>query len=79
MKITKTSNSRINTTDFSNLPFGRVFSDHMHICNYTAGKLSEPEIEPYGPINVLPGTQVLHYGQSVFEGMKAFKKRMMRS
>ena len=73
MKITKTSNSRIDTTDFSNLPFGRVFSDHMLICNYKDGKWSEPKIEPYGPINMLPGTQVLHYGQSVFEGMKAFK------
>ena len=73
MKITKTSNSRINTTDFSSLPFGRIFSDHMLICHYKDGKWSEPQIKPYGPINMFPGTQVLHYGQSVFEGMKAFK------
>jgi len=73
MKITKTSISRLNSTDFSNLPFGTVFSDHMLVCNYKNGKWSEAEILPYGPIAMAPGAQVLHYGQSVFEGMKAFK------
>ena len=73
MNITRTSNPRIATTDFSDLPFGRVFSDHMFICHYKDGKWSAPRIEPYGPINMYPGTQVLHYGQSIFEGMKAFK------
>ena len=73
MKITKTSNSRIRTTDFSKLSFGRIFSDHMFICHYKDCSWLEPKIEPYGPIKMFPGTQVLHYGQSVFEGMKAFK------
>ena len=73
MKITKTSNSRISTTDFSKLSFGRIFSDHMLICHYKDGSWLAPKIEPYGPIKMFPGTQVLHYGQSVFEGMKAFK------
>ena len=73
MKITKTSISRLNTTDFSNLPFGTVFSDHMLVCKYKDGKWAEAEILPYGPIPMAPGVQVLHYGQSVFEGMKAFK------
>ncbi len=73
MKVTKTSISKLNATDFSNLPFGTVFSDHMLICNYKDGKWNEPEILPYGPIPMPPGAQVLHYGQSVFEGMKAFK------
>ena len=73
MKISKTSNSRIQTTDFTNLKFGTVFSDHMLICKYTDGKWGTSEILPYGPIPVNPGMQVLHYGQAVFEGMKAFK------
>ncbi len=73
MKITKTSNSRLQTTDFSNLPFGTVFSDHMLVCNYKNGKWGEAEIMPYGPLAMAPGSQVLHYGQAVFEGMKAFK------
>jgi len=73
MKVRKTSISKLNTTDFSNLPFGTVFSDHMLICNYKDGKWGEAKILPYGPIPMPPGAQVLHYGQSVFEGMKAFK------
>ena len=73
MKISKTTNSKIHSTDFSKLPFGRIFSDHMLICHYKDGNWSTPQIQPYGPIKMFPGTQVLHYGQSVFEGMKAFK------
>ena len=73
MKITKTTNSRLKTTDFSSLPFGRVFSDHMLVCNYKKDNWQEAEILPYGPIEMNPGTQVFHYGQAVFEGMKAFK------
>ena len=73
MKITKIASSRLISTDFTDLPFGRVFSDHMLICNYKDGTWRKPEIIPYGPIDMKPGSQVLHYGQSVFEGMKAFK------
>ena len=73
MKITRIQHSRISETDFSNLPFGTVFSDHMLICHYKNNTWQKPEIKPYGEIRMNPGTQVLHYGQSVFEGMKAFK------
>ena len=73
MKITKTCISRLKSTDFSNLPFGTVFSDHMLICNFKHGKWGTAEVLPYGPISIAPGAKVLHYGQSVFEGMKAFK------
>lgn len=73
MKISKTTHSKIDSIDFNNLPFGTVFSDHMLICNYKDGKWGESEISPYGPIPVSPGMQVLHYGQAIFEGMKAFK------
>ena len=73
MKITKITHSKTDSIDFNNLPFGTVFSDHMLICNYKDGKWGESEISPYGPIPVSPGMQVLHYGQAIFEGMKAFK------
>ena len=73
MRIKRIKKSRINDIDFSNLPFGRVFSDHMVICHYKSGAWGEPEIRPYGSLSLSPGTQALHYGQSVFEGMKAFK------
>tara|TARA_B100001758_G_scaffold247581_1_gene266034 strand:- start:10681 stop:11745 length:1065 start_codon:yes stop_codon:yes gene_type:complete len=75
MRIKKASQSRLKTIDFSNLPFGTVFSDHMLVCNYKNDKWGDVNILPYGPIEMNPGTQVLHYGQSVFEGMKAFKNK----
>jgi len=73
MQIIKTNRSRLKKVNFSNLPFGTVFSDHMFICKYKDGKWVEPKIIPYGPIEMNPGAKVLHYGQSIFEGMKAFK------
>ena len=73
MKIVKTKNSRLSLIDFTNLHFGKVFSDHMLSCHYKNGAWQTPEILPYGPIPMNPASQVLHYGQSVFEGMKAFK------
>lgn len=73
MKIIRKNTSRLNTTNFSSLRFGTVFSDHMLVCNYKNGEWQAPEILPYGPIPMNPSSQVLHYGQSVFEGMKAFK------
>ena len=73
MKITPKGYSNIKNVDFNNLKFGANFSDHMLICVHKNGSWGEAEIKPYQPINMMPGTQVLHYGQSVFEGMKAFK------
>ncbi|MEE2954056.1 MAG: branched-chain amino acid aminotransferase [Bacteroidota bacterium] len=75
MKINKISSSRIDNVDFNNLLFGRNFSDHMLICHYKNNSWGEPEIKPYSSIPMMPGTQTLHYGQSVFEGMKAFKNQ----
>ena len=75
MKIKKIGKSRLNNTDFTNLPFGKIFSDHMLVCYYKEGRWLKPRIQPYAPIQMNPGTQVLHYGQSVFEGMKAFKNQ----
>ena len=73
MKISKISNSRIYSTNFTDLKFGTVFSDHMLICMYRNGEWGDLEIKPYGPLDMNPGSQILHYGQAVFEGMKAFK------
>jgi len=72
INITKAEQSRISEIDFDNLEFGRVFSDHMLEMVYRDGKWSEPEIKPYGPISFEPSIQALHYGQAVFEGMKAY-------
>ncbi len=75
MKITKITQSNIQNVDFNNLKFGATFSDHMLVCKYKDGKWGDVEIKPYGPISMFPGMQAVHYGQSVFEGMKVFKTK----
>ena len=71
--IQKVASSRINEVDFNNLTFGSTFSDHMFECDYKNGAWENPTIKPYGPLTISPGAKVFHYGQAVFEGMKAYK------
>lgn len=73
VKISKTSKTRIHECDFNNTEFGKIFSDHMFRVDYTEGKWQEPQVLPFGPISISPALSSLHYGQSIFEGMKAFK------
>ena len=71
IRVTKTNKSRLSDVDFNNIPFGRTFSDHMFVARYENGEWKNPEIVPFGPIQLHPATLALHYGQSIFEGMKA--------
>ncbi|PTX59537.1 branched-chain amino acid aminotransferase [Kordia periserrulae] len=73
IKISKVSESKIQSVDFNNLTFGKVFTDHMFVCNFVDGAWQTPEIKPYQPLTIDPSARVFHYGQAVFEGMKAFK------
>ena len=73
IKITKTQHSRLQEMDFSNLPFGRNFSDHMFSADYIDGEWTNFEILPYGEIGLSPAISALHYGQAFFEGLKAYK------
>ncbi len=73
IKVTKTNHSRLQETDFSNLPFGRTFSDHMFVADYIDGEWKNFEIVPYGEIGLSPAISALHYGQAFFEGIKAYK------
>lgn len=60
--------------DDTNLGFGTIFTDHMLNMDYSPEKgWHNPRIEPYGPMTMDPSTMVLHYGQSIFEGLKAFR------
>ena len=60
--------------DFKTLGFGKVFSDHMFLMNYTAGQgWHDPRIVPYGPFTLEPSAMVFHYAQEVFEGLKAYR------
>ncbi len=71
IKVTKTTISRLDTVDFSNIPFGKVFSDHMFTADYRDGEWSNFQIVPFGHFMIHPACMGLHYGQSIFEGMKA--------
>ncbi len=73
ISVQKTTNSRIAEVDFDNLKFGTVFTDHMFECDYKDGSWHNPTIKPYGPLTLYPSSKVFHYGQAVFEGMKAYK------
>jgi len=73
IQVSSSSESRISQVDWDNLPFGKVFSDHMLIMDYKDGEWQTPEIVPFGPISIHPATSALHYGQAIFEGMKANK------
>ena len=71
--IKKVSKSKISEIDFNNLAFGQQFSDHMFVCDYKDGKWQQPQIVPFQNINLSPAAKIFHYGQSIFEGMKAYK------
>jgi branched-chain amino acid aminotransferase len=73
IKITKTGKSNIDKCDFENIQFGTVFSDHMFMASYKDGVWGNFEILPYGDIPLAPSLSAIHYGQAIFEGMKAFK------
>ncbi len=72
-KTTLTNNSRLADIDFNNLGFGDDFCDHMFSMEYAGGKWHTHQIMPYQPITLAPGCLTLHYGQTVFEGLKAFR------
>ncbi len=73
ISIEKAPESKIDQVNFDTLTFGSVFSDHMFECDYIDGKWQNPVIRPYQPISVFPSLKVFHYGQAIFEGMKAYK------
>lgn len=75
VKITPTSASRIGEVDWDNLPFGKMFSDHMLVMDFVNGEWQQPEIMPFGNLSLHPATSAIHYGQSIFEGMKANKTK----
>lgn len=71
LKITRVANSNLPKLDFSNIPFGKVFTDHMYVADYIDGEWTNIEIVPVGELSIHPGNLAWHYGQSIFEGMKA--------
>jgi branched-chain amino acid aminotransferase len=75
INIQRVGQSRLSTVDFDHIPFGKIFADHMLVADYADGKWGEPKIVPYGDISFAPAMSALHYGQSIFEGLKAYKNQ----
>lgn len=73
LSVETSETSKINSVDFNNLDFGRVFTDHMFVCDYEDGRWQNPKVMPYQAMTFDPSARVFHYGQAVFEGMKAYK------
>ncbi|MDP4600210.1 MAG: branched-chain amino acid aminotransferase [Polaribacter sp.] len=73
IEIQRIEKSKIASVDFNNLPFGSVYSDHMLACDFKNGAWQTPIIKPFAPISLDPSSKIFHYGQSIFEGMKAYK------
>ena len=71
--IVTSKTSKIDSVDFENLAFGSVFTDHMLICDFKDGAWQKPIIKIYEPFLIDPSAKVFHYGQAIFEGMKAYK------
>lgn len=71
--IDRAETTKIDSVDFENLTFGNIFTDHMLICDYKQGVWEKPVIKPYEPFLIDPSAKVFHYGQAIFEGMKAYK------
>src|SRR5258705_8193387 len=71
--VRKVAHSKIHEVDFNNLEFGKYVSDHMLLCDYLNNQWQQPQIVPFANLSLNPSTLALHYGQTVFEGMKAFR------
>lgn len=72
-KISRVEHSKLQDTNLENIPFGKYFTDHMLEVDYEDGEWKTPEIKPYQPLLLAPSTAALHYGQAIFEGIKAYK------
>jgi branched-chain amino acid aminotransferase len=71
IKVTKAAHSTVGEVDLNNIVMGFKFTDHMFVCDYQNGEWINPRIEPLQLIPTHPAAMALHYGQAIFEGMKA--------
>jgi branched-chain amino acid aminotransferase len=75
IQVTKTSKSRLSEVDFDNLPFGKHFTDHMLEVDYVGGEWKKVVVRPFQHLSLSPALAAIHYGQAIFEGIKAYKDR----
>ena len=75
VSVTRIERSKLNDFPLENLPFGKYFTDHMLEADYENGEWKNVEIKPYQPLLLSPSLAALHYGQAIFEGIKAYKDK----
>lgn len=75
INITRAERSKLNEMSLENIPFGRYYTDHMLEADYENGEWKNIEIKPYQPLLLEPSTAALHYGQAIFEGIKAYRDK----
>lgn len=75
LPVTKIERSKLNDTPLENIPFGKYFTDYMLEADYENGEWKNAEIKPYQPLVLNPALAALHYGQSIFEGIKAYRQQ----
>src|SRR5688572_632616 len=73
VRVQRIAKSRLSEIDFNQLEFGKYISDHMLVAEYAGGKWHEPAIMPFGEMAMTPAILSIHYGQAIFEGMKAYR------
>lgn len=71
--VEQTQNSRLAQVDFENLNFGKIMSDHMLLAEYNNGSWESVKVVPYQNLSLSPAASALHYGQAIFEGIKAYR------
>ena len=71
--VRRAKTSKLKDVNLKNIPFGKYFTDHMLEADYENGEWKNVEIKPYQPLLLSPANAALHYGQSIFEGIKAYK------
>lgn len=74
-KVTKTKQSKLPSMNFDDIPFGKYFTDHMLVADYENGEWGSVSIQPYQSITIDPSCAALHYGQAIFEGVKAYRNQ----
>ena len=72
-EVNKTQHSKLPDLDFDNIPFGKIYSDHMFVAEFKGGEWTDLRIEPFADLSISPANATLHYAQSIFEGLKAYK------
>ncbi len=75
ISIQRSPLSRLPKIDFEDVPFGKTFSDHMFVMEFDGEEWVNARVVPFQNLSLSPATSALHYGQAIFEGMKAFRSQ----